>query len=346
MSERETHLESFLAQAGWQSAERHPLLGDASTRRYIRLHRSGEQAMLMDAPPPMEKVGAFHDIGRLLRKFDFSTPEFLATDLDHGFLLLEDFGDRTFTNELTKGRDEAELYRLAVDTLIALQSRWNASASDLEEISVPLYSDQVLLEEVGRFAEWYLPEVLGAQNAASFQNEFLDLWREALPGARCVSDSLVLRDYHVDNLMVLPGREGIAGCGLLDFQDAVVGPLTYDLMSLVCDVRRDVSTDVASEMVDRYLSAFPDLPEDNFRRSFAVMSAQRNVKILGNFARLLRRDGKPSYLKFIPRTWRLIEEALEHPALSALRGWFDQTIPAKHRIVPGAKDGQGDGGNE
>ena len=343
MSGRDEQLDAFLAQAGWQDAERVPLPGDASARRYIRLSRGGESAMLMDAPPP-EKVGAFHDIGRLLSGLSFSVPAFLAVDLTQGFLLLEDFGDQTFTNLLAAGEEEAGLYRLAVDSLIALHQRWPQRGGAVAEIEVPAYSDEILLEEVGRFAEWYLPEALGAQKAAAVRAELAELWRRVLPGARAMSDSLVLRDYHVDNLMVLPGREGIAACGLLDFQDAVLGPLTYDLMSLVHDVRREVSPEVAEMTVTRYLAAFPELPEADFRQSFAVMSAQRNVKILGNFARLLRRDGKPNYLKYIPRTWRLIEEAFEHPALTELRDWFDERLPAEKRIVPAADRGPGDGG--
>lgn len=345
MSRRNAEIEAFLTEAGWRDAERHPLQGDASSRRYIRLRRGRETAMLMDAPPP-EKVRAFHDIGGLLGALSFSTPAFLAVDLDQGFLLLEDFGEATFTNLLARGEDEAALYRLAVDTLVELHRRWPRRGDLGTAVEVPAYSDDVLMEEVGRFAEWYLPEAVGAQKATALREEFLSLWRAVLPGARLVPDSLVLRDYHVDNLMVLPGREGLASCGLLDFQDAVIGPLTYDLMSLVHDVRREVSPEVAETVVARYLAAFPELPEAGFKQSFAVMSAQRNVKILGNFARLLRRDGKPNYLKFIPRTWRLVEEALEHPALATLRDWFEQEIPRGQRIVPGAEGGSGHGGRE
>lgn len=345
MTLRDNEIETFLAKAGWQEAERHALQGDASARRYIRLRRGSESAMLMDAPPP-EKVRAFHDIGRLLNGLSFSTPAFLAVDLEQGFLLLEDFGEATFTNLLAEGEDEAALYRLAVDTLIELHRRWPERGELSADIEVPAYSNEILMEEVGRFAEWYLPEAVGAERAAALQDEFLALWRSLLPGARLVPDSLVLRDYHVDNLMVLPGREAVQACGLLDFQDAVIGPLTYDLMSLVHDVRREVSPEIAAMTVARYLAAFPTLPEADFKQSFAVMSAQRNIKILGNFARLLRRDGKPNYLKFIPRTWRLIEEAFEHPALSELRGWFEEQVPQEKRIVPETKDGLGNGGRE
>lgn len=345
MTLRDDAIEAFLTKASWQDAERQALQGDASARRYIRLRRGDDLAMLMDAPPP-EKVRAFYDIGQLLSGLSFSTPAFLAEDLAQGFLLLEDFGDATFTNLLAEGEDEAALYRLAVDTLIELHRRWPGRDEPGRQSEVPVYSDEILLEEVGRFAEWYLPEAVGTEKAAALNDEFLALWQSVLPGARLVPDSLVLRDYHVDNLMVLSGREGIQACGLLDFQDAVIGPLTYDLMSLVHDVRREVSLEIAEMTVSRYLAAFPELPEADFKQSFAVMSAQRNVKILGNFARLVRRDGKPNYLKFIPRTWQLIEVALEHPALSTLREWFEEQLPQEKRIVPEASGGPGDGGRK
>ena len=145
-----------------------------------------------------------------------------------------------------------------------------------------------------------------------------------LPAARRVPESLVLRDYHVDNLMVIEGRSGIASCGLLDFQDAVLGPVSYDLVSLLEDVRRDVSTDLVAELRARYLAGFPALDRDAFDASYAVLGAQRNAKIVGIFTRLCRRDGMPDYLRHIPRTWRLLEGDLEHPALAPVRAWFER----------------------
>jgi len=145
----------------------------------------------------------------------------------------------------------------------------------------------------------------------------------------------VLRDYHVDNLMVLEGREGVARCGLLDFQDAVIGPITYDLVSLLEDARRDVSPAVATEMLARYQDALGTMIEQPaFSASYAALGAQRNAKIIGIFTRLCRRDGKDAYLQHIPRVWRLLEGDLQHPALSPVRTWFDKEIPAGSRGVP------------
>jgi aminoglycoside/choline kinase family phosphotransferase len=155
-----------------------------------------------------------------------------------------------------------------------------------------------------------------------------------LPLARRAPATLVLRDYHVDNLMRLDGRDGIAACGLLDFQDAVLGPATYDLMSLLEDERRDVAPPLRRQMIQRYLDAFPALDRDAFAISFAAMGAQRHAKNIGQFARLSLRDGKPQYLKHIPRMWRLLAEDLAHPALAPVREWFDARVPPEWRRVP------------
>ena len=144
-------------------------------------------------------------------------------------------------------------------------------------------------------------------------------------------ETLVLRDFHVDNLMRLPGRAGIAACGLLDFQDAVAGPLTYDLMSLLEDARRDLDPALVSAMRRRYLDAFPDLDREAFDLSWTVLAAQRHAKVIGIFTRLEQRDGKPVYLRHIPRVWRLLDAALAHPRLGRLKAWLDRHLPAELR---------------
>jgi aminoglycoside/choline kinase family phosphotransferase len=144
----------------------------------------------------------------------------------------------------------------------------------------------------------------------------------------------VLRDYHVDNLMLLPDRSAIKSCGLLDFQDAVRGPASYDLVSLLEDARRDVPPALRGMMTERYLGQFPDLDHAHFRRSASILAAQRNSKIIGIFTRLWRRDGKPGYLGHIPRVWRLLEDDLREPALRPVADWLDRYLPAAARRVP------------
>jgi aminoglycoside/choline kinase family phosphotransferase len=154
-----------------------------------------------------------------------------------------------------------------------------------------------------------------------------------------VPHKLVLRDYHVDNLMVIAGRDGIARCGLLDFQDAVIGPVSYDLVSLLEDARRDVSPEVVSEMLARYQDAMrPLIDRRAFAASYAALGAQRNAKIIGIFTRLSRRDGKHGYLQHISRVWRLLEGDLRHEALAPVKAWFDREVPAELRSAPSAPE--------
>jgi aminoglycoside/choline kinase family phosphotransferase len=330
MAERAALIAAFLAASGWGDAARRKLAGDASFRRYDRLDRPGGCAVLMDAPPPQEDVRPFLMIARLLSGIGLSAPTILAEDIAAGLLLLEDFGDATYTRLLAQGADEAALYALAVDLLVALHRAFDLAAAP----EVPPYDDQRLLTEAALLVDWYLPAITGRPTEPALREEYLALWRALLPVARAVPSSLVLRDYHVDNLMLLETRGGVARCGLLDFQDAVLGPVSYDLVSLLEDARRDVPAGLAAAMQARYLAEFPTLDRDAFAASYAVLGAQRNCKIIGIFTRLCVRDGKPHYLLHIPRVWRLVEHDLRHPALAPVAAWLDRHIPAERRRIP------------
>lgn len=328
---REAAIDAFLTSAGWDTARREKLPGDASFRRYVRLYLPEGSAMLMDAPPAHEDVRPFARVARHLASMGYSAPRLLAEDEDAGFLLLEDLGNATYTRELARGADERALYAMAVDLLIDLHRRTDAVVR-----GIPPYDDARFLEEVTLLIDWYMPAVTGAPVSDDMRRSYLAAWRAVLPFARRIPDTLVLRDYHVDNLMVVAGRAGLAACGLLDFQDAVIGPASYDLVSLLEDARRDLAPGLADEMLARYLAAFSKLDHDAFRASYAILGAQRNAKIIGIFTRLCRRDGKPRYLTHIPRVWRLLEGDLAHPALAPVRAWFDRHLPPGRRIVPAA----------
>ena len=330
MTERAARVAAFLAEAGWGAAALEPLAGDASFRRYIRLRGENGTAMLMDAPPPREDVRPFLTVARLLHGLGFSAPRLLAEDVAAGLLLLEDFGDSTYTRLFAAGEAEAPLYELAVDVLAALQQRFSPEAAR----DVPPYDDERLLAEAALLVDWYLPAITGRPTDPALRQDYLDLWSALLPRARGVPETLVLRDYHVDNLMRLDGRDGIAACGLLDFQDAVIGPISYDLVSLLEDARRDVPEHLAAAMRERYFATFPTLDRAAFDASYAVLGAQRNCKIVGIFTRLCVRDGKPGYLGHIPRVWRLVEQDLKHPILAPLARWLDRHIPAIDRRIP------------
>ncbi len=334
MSERAGVIDDFLARAGWDGAERQLLAADASFRRYERLRRDKATAVLMDAPPPQENVHAFLRVAQELIELDLSAPRPIEVEEAAGLMLLEDFGDRTFTRALADGVEEAALYRLATDLLIALHKRWSPGGGAGHDDPLPPYDDARLLDEALLLPEWTLPALRGAPVPAERPQDYIDAWRAVFPRARNVPECLVLRDYHVDNLVLLDGREGVAACGLLDFQDAVIGPMSYDVVSLLEDARRDIEPALVEEMLGRYFAAFPELDQEAFRDSYAILGAQRAAKIIGIFTRLSWRDGKQQYLRHIPRVWRLLEAGLEQPVLAPVKEWFDAEVPAAERVTP------------
>jgi hypothetical protein len=331
MTDRAAASAAFLSASGWGGAARSPLAADASFRRYERLIQGGRRAMLMDAPPPHENVDAFVAIARHLKSLGFSAPDIFAKDRGNGFLIIEDLGDDTFTRALDSGQDEAGLYALAVDVLIELHG---IATDRVAPPGTERYSDDKLLLEALLLCDWTWESLFGAPPGDHIRQSCQAAWRDAFKALGSQPDTLVLRDYHVDNLMVLEGRSGVARCGLLDFQDAVLGPAAYDLMSLLEDARRDIDPGLKDAMLDRYFTALPDLDRDEFSAAFAILAAQRHAKVIGIFTRLCRRDGKPGYLVHIPRVWRLLEDALRHPALAPVADWFDTHIPPEKRITP------------
>jgi hypothetical protein len=321
----------FLAASGWAGAAPAPLAADASFRSYYRLRRGRDSVVAMDAPPPQEDVGPYVAVAAILRQLGLSAPAVLAEDRGRGFLLIEDFGDDTYTRLLQRGADEPALYMLAIDVLVTLQRAVARAAVP----GLPAYDQAQLLAEAVLLVDWYWPAMLGKPASAAMREEYLALWRAVLPNAaEPFEPTLVLRDFHVDNLMLLPDRPDVRQCGLLDFQDAVVGPPAYDLVSLLEDARRDVSEGLRRAMTERYLTAFPQLDRADFERAAAILAAQRNCKILGIFTRLWKRDGKPAYLGHIPRLWRLVEHDLRHPALGGIARWFERHLPPIVRGIP------------
>ena len=328
---RRTAIEARLAAWGWGGAGIKPLAADASFRRYWRIERNGAGAVLMDAPPDKEDVRPFVAIARHLSAHRFSAPAVLACAESAGLVLLEDLGDRKFTPLLAAGHDPIELYDAAVDLLIALRRAPLPTR-------LPLYDEDRLLAEARLLIDWYLPAVTGRATAEATAAAFVDGWRQTLAPVAAVHDTLVLRDYHADNLMWLAERAGSARVGLLDFQDAVAGHPAYDLVSLLEDARRDVAPALAERMIARYLAASGDDPV-GFRAASALLGAQRNTKIVGIFTRLFRRDGKLVYLDLIPRVFAYLERDLSHPALAPVAAWYDGAVPpALRRQRP---DGRG-----
>jgi aminoglycoside/choline kinase family phosphotransferase len=326
---RDAQIKSFLEASGWANATRSPLNGDASFRRYDRLSRGNTSAILMDAPPTSENLQAYIGIAQLLSKLGYSAPEILAKDEAGGLAVIEDFGDDTYTRVLDSDvANEDTLYTLALDILIDIHR--HPSSGQL----LPEYDDIRFLSEVALFVDWYLPAIRGKDLPAATRAEFLELWKPLLLVAREVPDGIVLRDFHVGNLMVLKNRKGLRACGLLDFQDAVFGPVTYDIVSLLEDARRDVSRELSNRLICRYLDAFATLDHDIFSASYAVLGAQRAMKIIGIFTRLDRRDRKPNYLVHLPRVWHWLRSDLTHPALASIDAWLLRELPMVERLTP------------
>jgi len=312
----------LLADAGWSDAEIAPLAGDASFRRYFRLRRGQETAVLMDAPPPQENVRPFLSVAERLVGYGYSAPRVLARDVAQGFLLLEDLGDDSFNRVLRSGGDEGSLYAAAIDVLVDLRRRPQAPG-------LPPFDEARILREVGLVLDWFWPAQSGRPADPAMNEEYRSLWRSVVPAMRGDQDTMVLFDYHVDNLMWLPDRSGVRRVGLLDFQDAVWGPAAYDVVSLLEDARRDVPDAIVGAMLERYGRAVDDPAA--FAAAYAAVGAQRNARIVGVFARLWLRDRKPQYLALLPRVWRLLEHDLAHPALATLRAWFDRHVPSSAR---------------
>lgn len=326
MMDRKSLSSAFLQQAGWDDATRGPLAGDASFRRYERLRRKTGNAVLMDAPPPQEDVRPFVKIARWLERHGFSAPRILAEDVQNGFLLLEDLGDDLYARLLRERQaDEEALYAAAIDVLLALRAHPAAALAP--------YDAKRLIDEAMLFIDWYLPALTGAPADDAVRQSFAALWQSLAPEAVAQKPVTVLRDYHAENLLWLPERQGMARVGLLDFQDAVAGHPAYDLVSLLEDARRDVARELAERMLRRYIEKSGE-PDAAFRRAYAILGAQRNIRILGVFTRLWKRDGKPGYQAFMARMWGLVERDLMHPALSDLRAWMDRTVPQELRRKP------------
>jgi aminoglycoside/choline kinase family phosphotransferase len=307
----------FLARQGEGDVVLDSLPADASFRCYHRLR--GRGLLLMDAPPEKETVTPFVQVAEILHSYGLGAPKILAADAGQGFVLLEDFGEATFTRLLAaEPVQEADLYALALETLAALHE-----ASKGQALSVPPYDVATLAREANLVVEW--PKPL----AFDVQQEYAALWLPLLEElAAYWPKVLVLRDFHVDNLMLRGGVEGQGRCGLLDFQDALAGHPAYDVVSLLQDVRREVSPVVVEKGLEGWLARYPQAERAALRRAYHLLGAQRALKIVGIFHRLNIRDHKPRYQAFLPRTWRLVGENMAaEPSLAALGNFLKAHFP-------------------
>lgn len=338
-AERQAGIAAFLAANGLSDAVREPLAGDASARRYERLRNAdGETLILVDTPAPAEDLVPFIAIGAELAAIGLSVPAVHAADVERGLAIQEDFGSETFSRLLADGADPQPLYEMATDALIAIHRGWPQGAAQrlALPVALPIYDPDLFIAQTRLFLDAYMPVALGRPLSEEDRSDFDTAWRTVLEPVCAGAPSLLLRDYHVDNLMRLP-RPGVKAAGLIDFQSAGWGPRAYDLVSLLEDARRDVASDLAGAMVARYLAAFPGTDAAAFRRAMAVLGAVRHTRIVAIFVRLALTQGRRSYLVHLPRVWRLLEAQLAKPELAPVAGWFDRHLPPAARsafVVP------------
>jgi len=317
---RDQKRQEFLDKNGWGQANRVLLAADASFRHYDRLSQNGQTMILMDAPTP-ENPRQFVIVDKILQQAGVCVPKVYATDYTNGFILLEDFGDDTFTKLIQEGKSEASLYQQATDTLIKLQKN---APSDLT--ALPPYDLDKMLFEVSLLPLWFIKYVVGVDLSEQSLNEFNQIWTKIIQKIQSVDKTIVLLDYHVDNLMITKDNQS----GVLDFQDARLGPVFYDLVSLIEDARRPVSETIQKEIIQSYLTAFPHY-QKIYTELAPLIAAQRHTKVIGIFVRLCVRDGKPRYLKHIPFVWSLLEKHLNHPDMLEFKSWIDTYVPVQFR---------------
>lgn len=328
--DREAQIQAFLSAAGYGDGVVAPLAGDASNRRYLRIKHGERSLVLMDSPADKgEDIRPFVAMTEWLRGLGHSAPEILAADIDGGFLVLEDLGDTLFARSIAdKSADEETLYSVAVDLLvdIAAETPPPVIGTGSARVHLAAYDGDVLRREALLMPEWWMPHTAATAHSADQLAEFAALLDAAVADVSKAREVVVLRDYHAENLIWLANRQGTGRVGLLDYQDALAGHGAYDLVSLLEDARRDTSDDLRTAMIDRYLARQPSLDRETFLHAYCVLGAQRNLKIIGIFARLALRDGKPRYLDLIPRVWDHLRRDLEHTELSALSTWITRYV--------------------
>lgn len=333
------------------------LPGDASTRRYARMCTPhGDRALLMDWPaapdgPALagakpysqvaklaEDVKPFLAVGQTLRRAGLAAPEILATDIDNGFLVIEDLGELAFADALAAGHDQASLWSLGVDALIALRSvdaDVPMPVGNGETHTLPKLDRAILSGEVNLVIDWLWPAINDAELSQDLRDRFSAIWQPVFDRVLSAPAGIMLRDYHSPNLIFRPHERGLARVGIIDFQDALQGPGAYDLVSLLQDARLDVAPSIEEFELQRYSRAAhrsdPAFDEEAFLALYSSLGAQRATKILGIFARLAKRDGKPRYLRHMPRIWGYLERNLAHPELSPLAEWYDRAFPKTAR---------------
>jgi len=297
-----------------------PIKNDASFRRYFRV----DKKILMDADPHLgEDVGSFININHVLREFKLNVPEIFTIDKENGFLLLEDLGENIFS-QILNSENEEQLYKQAIEVLVEIYKK------DLNKFSnftfLEKYSVEKLQDESQLFIEWYLKKYLKINITDTDIKDFKDIINKIFNNLDTKFEKLVLRDYHVDNLILQKSKLGLKQIGILDFQDAVLGSSSYDLISIIEDVRRPISKDLKNILI-KYFIDLTGYDPNQLEKELAFYSVQRNLKILGIFSRLNLRDNKSKYIRYNDNAWKYIESNLNNPTMSDLKVWLKKILP-------------------
>ncbi|PRY75759.1 hypothetical protein CLV80_111110 [Yoonia maritima] len=310
--ERKTIIDNFIAASDWADWDRHGLAGDASARRYERLTDGTSNVILMDAPPENgETTHAFASITSLLQNAGLAPPEILAHDVSAGIMILSDLGQDDFAGWLTQNpSDNLTLYRAANDVLVHLANY--PAPPGLNQMTPEIGAQMV--------------EITGEFYANAPTPDLTNEVHQALTTLAPNANTLALRDYHAENLIWRPEQQGLNRVGLLDYQDAFIAPAGYDLASLLRDVRREIDPALAQEITTYYMAKTG--AGSDFPAQLACLGAQRNLRILGVFARLSLVMGKKRYIDLIPRVWANLMADLRHPELKMLEQAVRDTLPA------------------
>lgn len=351
--QRSEALQRLLKDAGFTDAERLPLAGDASTRRYERLVLPGRRAILMDAPPSAEsapcppgatpaerralgwnaaarlaasRVEAFVAVASYLESLGLAPPRIYGADCSAGYAVIEDLGDNLYANLMGAGADEIELYQEAARVLARVHQAPPAPSrlEGADNASWPLLDYDALALEVNAdlFVEW-LPRAAEVRIDDAARARWEQIRNALIVKALGFPRAFTIRDYHAENLLWLPERDGLQRVGLLDFQDAIRGWRGWDFSMLLHDARRDVSRAAHKAAVRTYLQE-TGAGEAEFQRELAVLGAINTMRILGVFSRLTARDNKPRYLQFMPRVWGHLARTLEHPSLTDAKAFVEE----------------------
>ena len=308
----------FLDNSGWEGSEVAPVAGDLSARSYFRVTMPTRSAILMDAAQVSASIPPFLLMTDWLRKLGLSAPNVMSCDQENGLLLIEDLGQSPVSDMVSDAERQDSVLRLCIELLLVIR---NAAPPDLTQPTAQELCDWTLLAD--EFYPKARPDVLG-----QFREKLLPILSELSAKPATVS----LRDFHADNLMWLPNRTGVARLGLLDYQDAMLTHPVYDLVSLLTDARTEIVPQVRRKFIAAYARAAGDDP-DQTNLAFAALSLQRNLRILGIFHRAAKQDGKAHHLPKVPRVYAYLQEALAHPAFSALTPLLFKALPPPKELT-------------